>query len=148
MKARAVRLFTFLLAAVVSLVSGCNSAPSGSPEAVGDAFADAYFRLADQQKAKEFTAFGATKMLEREVADVQGLRDNGYTPSEANIDVAVERGARSMRGERVRFDYLIRYKNGDAEQVKHADIELAQVEGQWKVVRLGLSDAPAPPASR
>ena len=52
------------LAARVSMalvvLSGCNRAEVGSPEAVADAFCEAYFREADQEKAKQFTAFGAT----------------------------------------------------------------------------------------
>lgn len=114
---------------------------------MGDAFVDAYFRKADQEKAKQYTAFGATKMLDREIADVREVRDTGFSPGAAALGVEVERGARSKRGDRVRFDYTLRFGGQDGtEQVKHADVELAQVEGSWKVVRLGVSDEPPPAA--
>jgi hypothetical protein len=129
-------------------LTACGKPEAGSPEAVADQFAHAYFGLADQQKAKKFTAFGATKMLEREIAEVRDVRQDGYTPGAANIDVGFERGQRSQRGERVRFDYVIRYQDRDGAQEKHADIELALVEGAWKVVRVGLANKTAPAASR
>jgi len=136
-----------VLALSVLAWAGCDRVEPGSPEAVADAFVDAYFRRADQVKAKEYTAFGATKLLDAEIAQVKQVRQSGYTPTDASIDVAAERGERSMRGERVRFDYVIRYKGRDGEQRKHADIELAEVQGQWKVVRIALSNNPAPAAS-
>ena len=39
----------------------------------------------------------------------------------------------------MRFDYVIRYEDPHGEVVKHADIELAKVHDEWKVVRIGLS---------
>jgi hypothetical protein len=127
------------------LVAACSRPSAGSPEAVADAFADAYFRRADQEKAKEYTAFGATKMLDTEIEQVRQLRAEGYAPSDAALNVEVERGARSMREERVRFDYLVRYKTEAGDVVKHADVELARVHDHWKVVRIGLAEQ-APPA--
>ncbi len=128
----------------VTLLVACNRSAAGSPEAVADAFADAYFGRADQAAAKPFTALGAAKMLDDEIADTRAVRDSGYTPSEANLNVKVDRGPRSSRGERVRFDYTVGYQGG---VVKHADIELSQVDGGWKVVRVGVGDSPAPASS-
>ena len=99
------------------------------------AFCDAYFREADQEKAKQFTAFGATKMLDDELREVRSVREGGYTPKDAQLEVEIERGERTTRGDRVRFDYVIRFED----QLKHADIELAKVHDDWKVVRIGLS---------
>jgi hypothetical protein len=141
----AFKLRAFALISVLLTIVACNRPEAGSPEAVGDAFVDAYFRRADQEKAKEYTAFGATRMLEKEIAEVKQVRDSGYVPTDAALGVAVERGARSMRGERVRFDYLLKYRGQDGgEQTKHADVELANVEGSWKVVRIGVGTAPPP----
>lgn len=139
----AIRLFIPMIAAALALLlwgSSCDRVEAGSPEAVADAFADAYFRRADQEKAKEYTAFGATKMLDQEIAEVRGVRGDGYDPAAAQLDVAVERGQRSTRDHRVRFDYLVTYRSEAGEQQKHADIELSQVDGAWKVVRVGLSE--------
>jgi hypothetical protein len=123
------------------VVTGCaRNEAGGSPEAVADSFAAAYFVRADQQRAKQYTAFGATKMLDQEIAETKSLRDSGYTPSEAALDVNVTRGARSSRGERVRFDYLVRFSGGGT---KHADVELARVSGEWKVVRVAVANAAA-----
>jgi hypothetical protein len=133
---------SLLIALLAGGVVGCNRPADGSPEKVADAFVDAYFRRADQEGAKQFTAFGASRMLDQEIAEVQQLRKEGHTPSEAQIEVAVERGPRTTRDERVRFDYTLRF----GEAVKHADIELAKVDEVWKVVRVGLGDEPAPPA--
>ena len=126
------------LALVLSLAfAGCTK--HGAPEEVADAFVDAYFRHADQEKAKEYTALGATKMLEKELLDVSELRKEGYTPSEAgggNVDV--HRGKSSMREQRIRFPYEITIKSERGETVRTADVELANIHGAWKVVRVGL----------
>lgn len=128
-------LFPALAALVFTVFAGCKRAEVGSPEAVADAFCEAYFREADQEKAKQFTAFGATKMLDDEIREVRGVREGGYTPKDAQLEVAIERGERTARDDRVRFDYVIRFED----EVKHADIELAKVHDDWKVVRIGLS---------
>ena len=132
---RAARMFI-----VASLAAGCaKSAAAGSPEAVADAFCEAYFVKADQQKAKQFTAFGASKMLDQEIADTRPVREQGHLPTDASLEVAVERGARSTRADRVRFDYTVRFHEGS---IKHADVELTKVEGEWKVVRIGVGAEP------
>jgi hypothetical protein len=116
---------------------GC--AKRGAPEEVADAFVDAYFRRADQEKAKEYTALGATEMLERELRDVAQLRRDGYTPAEAGGgDVKVHRGESFKRDERIRFPYEIVVRSEGVETVRDADVELANIRGAWKVVRLGL----------
>jgi hypothetical protein len=134
-------------AAMLGFVGGCDKPAVGSPEAVADAFVDAYFRKADQGAAKEFTALGATRMLDKEIADVAEVRGEGYNPSDAALDVAVERGARSTRGTRVRFDYKLKFQDPNGEVIKHADIELAKLDDTWKVVRISLAANAAPPAS-
>jgi hypothetical protein len=117
--------------------SGC--AKTGSPEQVADSFVDAYFRRADQERAKDFTALGATQMLEQELAAVAALRKEGYGPEQANVDISVHRGATTSREQRVRIPYeiVVHEQSGDA--VRDADIELTQIQGAWKVVRVGLS---------
>jgi hypothetical protein len=110
----------------------------GSPEQVADAFADAYFRRMDQEKAKEFTAFGATAMLDAELHDVAQIRKDGYTPGEAASDVVVRRGAASQRDQRVRFPFEVVIKVDGSETVRDADVELSQIQGTWKVVRVGV----------
>jgi hypothetical protein len=131
--------------ALLCLVVACDKAEAGSPEAVADAFCDAYFREADQAKAKQFTAFGATRMLDQEIEDVKGVRESGYDARDAQLDVAIRRGERTNRGERVRFDYVLRYEDRAGEVLKHADVELARVHEEWKVVRVGLSKQDSPP---
>lgn len=132
MRLSAARLF--MLAAMCA----CAESATG-PEAAADAFADAYFAHADQAKARQYTAFGASKMLDQEIAETKPLRDSGYTPSEASLQLGVTRGARSQRGERVRFDYALRAADG---AVKHATVELSRVAGEWKVVRVAVGDQP------
>jgi hypothetical protein len=114
-------------------------AKEGAPEQVADAFVDAYFRHADQEKAKEFTALGVTEMLDKELREVAQLRKEGYTPEAAGGgDVDIHRGQASRRDERVRLPYVVTVKNGGTETVRDADVELASIHGVWKVVRLGL----------
>lgn len=126
-----------LALALSTTFAGC--AKQGAPEQVADAFVDAYFRRADQEKAKEYTALGATEMLERELREVASLRRDGYTPTEAGGgDVEVHRGESLKRDQRIRFPYEIVVKNEGAQTVRDADVELAYVRGAWKVVRLGL----------
>lgn len=134
-------------AALLVFVAACDKPQAGSPEAVADAFVDAYFRRADQVGAKQYTALGASRMLDEEIAEVAKVRDEGYNPRDASLDVAVERGERSSRGKRVRFDYTLRFKHSQGEVVKHADVELAQLDGQWKVVRVAVNDHAAPPSA-
>ncbi len=144
-----------LLMAIVALLgfggacdgTGSGKAADGSPEATADAFVDAYFRRADQVAARPYAALGASNMLEREIADVAKIRGDGYTPTEAALDVSAVRGARTMRGKRVRFDYTLTFKDLSGEVVKHADVELALLQKTWKVVRVGLANAAAPFAS-
>ena len=119
--------------------SGCDSRDPGSPEAVADAFVDAYFRQADQKKAIKFTAFSARALLEKEIQDVSEVRKTGYTVSDAGLSVEPRRESRSMRGERVRFDYRLQFRGRMGQAEKKADVELSRVHGEWKVVRLGVS---------
>src|SRR5262249_42271496 len=113
-------------------------AQAGSPEQVADAFSDAYFRRMDQEKAKEYTALGATKMLEDELHEVADIRKEGYTPGEAGADVKIHRGEPTRRDERVRFPYAITIHTDAGDTVKDADVELTRTDGTWKVVRVGL----------
>ena len=143
MRDRAARLLSILLLSLA--VMACGRAEAGSPEAVADAFSNAYFRLADQEAAKRYTAFGATKMLDKELADVRAVRKDGFSAGESKLQVSLERGARSERGHRVRFQYTLSYQDGA--MIKYADVELSKVHGDWKVVRVGLSDKPPPATS-
>jgi len=111
---------------------------TGSPEQVADAFADAYFRHNDQEKAKEFTALGASAMLDEELKNVAQIRKDGYSPTEASAEVEVRRGAAQNRDQRIRYPYEISIKIEGVETIKDADIELTQIGGSWKVVRVGL----------
>lgn len=127
--------------AVLSLtvaLGGCGK--KGSPDQVADAFADAYFRRSDQEKAKEFTALGATEMLDSELRSVADIRKQGYTPSEAaESEVSVRRGEPTSRDQRIRFPYEVTVKAPDGStSIRDADIELTQIQGAWKVVRVGL----------
>jgi len=127
-----------LALALTTALAGC--AKPGLPEQVADAFVDAYFRGADQEKAKEYTALGATEMLERELREVAQLRKDGYTPSEAGGgDVEIHRGESSRRDQRIRFPYEIVVRNDGKKTVRDADVELANIRGTWKVVRVGLT---------
>lgn len=132
--------------ATLAGLSGCSKSSASSPEQVADGFVDAYFVHADQDKAKEFTALGATKMLEDELREVGPIRKEGYDPSEARGHVSVRRGESSQREQRVRFPYQITIRSEDVETVRSADIELAQIQGGWKVVRVGLEPTLGPDA--
>lgn len=122
---------------VCVLPLGC--ADKGSPERVADAFADAYFRQMDQEKAKEYTALGATAMLEKELRDVAQIRKDGYTAAEASGTVILRRGESSQRDQRLRFPFEVVIRNDGAETIRDADIELTKIGGEWKVVRVGLA---------
>lgn len=121
--------------------TGCSK--DGSPEQVADAFADAYFRQMNQDKAKEYTALGATSMLDKELKDVEEIRKGGYTPSQAEANVSLRRGDISKREQRVRVPYEVIVRSNGGETVRDADIELAQIQGVWKVVRVGLKSREA-----
>jgi len=117
-------------------MSGCKD--HNAPEFVADQFVEAYFQHMDQQAAREFTAFGATEMLDRELELTRGVREQGYLPAEAAAQVNWRRTGRSSRGERVRFDYAIDIRREDTEEHRIADVELAKVQAGWKVVRVAV----------
>jgi hypothetical protein len=132
-----IRTLSPLVLALSTALSGC--ARQGAPEQVADAFVEAYFQHADQEKAKEYTALGATEMLDQELREVGPLRNEGYTPAEAGGgQVEIHRGASTKRDQRIRFPYEIQVKSGDSTTFRDADVELASIRGAWKVVRVGV----------
>lgn len=139
------RLAALGLVLLLAFGSGCKKKLENTPESVADAFVDAYFKNADQQSAKEFTALGATKMLEAELREVQEVRRDGYSPGA--VEMSVRRGDPAPRDERVRIPYEIEIQMEGQKQVRDADIELSRIDGAWKVVRIGVKArdvAPAP----
>ncbi len=108
---------------------------------MADAFVDAYFRQMDQQRAKDFTALGATHMLDAELASVAEIRKEGYTPS--SVSVVVHRGTSTPRDQRIRVLYEIEIEADGAKQVRDADIELTRIDNNWKVVRVGVAQRDA-----
>ncbi|HMI87480.1 MAG TPA: hypothetical protein VK550_25505 [Polyangiaceae bacterium] len=130
------KLALVLVALVLALLPACKD--QGAPEYVADQFVEAYFQRMDQQSARQFTAFGATEMLDRELELTRGVREQGYLPAEAAAQVNWRRIGRSTRGERVRFDYDIDIRREGAEDHRRADIELSKVQTGWKVVRVGI----------
>jgi hypothetical protein len=118
------------------LAFGC--ADKAAPEYVADQFADAYFRRMDQQAARQFTALGATEMLDRELDLVNSVRAQGYTPEQAAAHVVCQRKSRGARGDRIRFDYDIAIRHEEAEEHRSADVELAKIQSAWKVVRVDV----------
>jgi hypothetical protein len=133
-------LYAAFLALSIAL-TGCSK--DGSPEQVADAFAEAYFSQMNQEKAKEYTALGATAMLDKELHDVEEIRKGGYTPDQAEHNVSLRRGEISKREQRVRVPYEVIIRANGAETIRDADIELAQIQGAWKVVRVGLASRDA-----
>ena len=122
--------------ALTVALGGCKK--KDGAEQVADAFAEAYFQRADQEKAKEYTALGATQMLNDELREVEKLRKEGYTPSDAALDIRVNRGSSTTREQRIRFPYEVTVRSEGVETVRDADVELAQIQGAWKVVRVGV----------
>ena len=130
------RLAWVLAAALAAASGACQKA--GGPDEVADAFADAYFRRMDQEKAKEFTALGASAMLDEELRSVADVRKDGYSPGEDGSDVTIRRGPSSPREQRVRIPYEIVVKSDGGESIKDADVELTKIGDSGKVVRVGL----------
>lgn len=133
-------MFRFAAATLALTVALGGCSKKGAPEQVADAFADAYFRRADQEKAKEFTALGATEMLDTELRSVEKVRKEGYTPGEGTEgEVTLRRGEPTSRDQRLRFPYEVVIKLPDGtSSTRDADVELTQIQGAWKVVRVGL----------
>jgi hypothetical protein len=123
--------------ALTLALGGCKK--KGGAEAVADLFAEAYFEHADQEKAKEYTALGATTMLDEELRAVEKIRKEGYTPSDGALgDIRVHRGPSSTRDQRIRFPYEVVVRSEGVETVRDADVELTEIQGAWKVVRVGV----------
>ena len=80
-------------------------------------------------------------MLDAELRSVAQIRKEGYTPSEAaGSEVTLRRGAPTTREQRLRFPYEVMVKLPDGtSSIRDADIELTQIQGTWKVVRVGLT---------
>jgi hypothetical protein len=132
----ATALAAILLLSTGALGSGCKD--TSSPEYVADQFVEAYFQRVDQAAARQFTALGATEMLDREIEATRSIRASGYTPDQATAAVKFRRGTRAMRGDRVRFDYDITIQSDGTEVKRQADVELASIQAAWKVVLLNL----------
>ena len=81
------------------------------------------------------------EMLDAELRSVAQIRKDGYTPSEAaGSEVKVRRGEPTAREQRLRFPYEITVQLPDGESsIRDADIELTQIQGAWKVVRVRLT---------
>jgi hypothetical protein len=120
----------------VAILGACTD--KAAPEYIADQFVDAYFRRMDQQAARQFTALGATEMLDKELDLVRSVRADGYTPEQAASEVVVHRGTRGARGDRVRFDYEITIKHDESEEHRMADVELSKIQAVWKVVRVDV----------
>ncbi len=132
------RLLVAAVGALALLGSpGCKD--KAAPEYVADQFVDAYFRRIDQASARQYTALGATEMLDRELESTRSIRQSGYTPDQAAAAVTFSRGPRTMRGERVRFDYAITIQGEGTESKRSADIELSKIQSAWKVVRVDVT---------
>jgi len=125
-----------ILALGCVIVLAC--ADKAAPEYVADQFVAAYFQHMDQREARQFTALGATDMLDREIELTRGVRAEGYSAAEAAAEVVWRRRGRSLRGERVRFDYDIAIKHDESEEHRSADVELANIQAAWKVVRVDV----------
>lgn len=125
-----------MLALVAALAGACKRGPENTPESVADSFVDAYFRQMDQERAKQFTALGASKMLDQELKDVQEVRKDGYEPG--SVAVTTRRGDSAPRDERVRIPYEIEIQTEAGKQLREADVELTRIDGAWKVVRIGV----------
>ena len=132
----AFRRFAALSALGWTLLAASACQDKDAPEYVADQFVDAYFRRMDQLGARTYTALGATEMLDRELELARGVREQGYLPSEASAQISCRRTARSLRGERVRFDYDIDIRRDESEDRRTADVELAKIQSGWKVVRV------------
>ncbi|MCC6555803.1 MAG: hypothetical protein IT372_22810 [Polyangiaceae bacterium] len=129
-----------LALAAAAAAPGCHRGnPQGTPESVADAFVEAYFVEVDQEKAKEFTALGATKMLDDELREVAQLRKEDHDYAAARGDVSVQRGEPVSREQRIRFPYRIKVSTEGGEAIHEADVELTQIQGGWKVVRVGVT---------
>jgi len=138
------RAAAIALIVALSGATGCKKAAPNTPEGVADSFVEAYFRQMDQQRAKEFTALGATRMLEAELKEVQDVRRDGYAPG--SVEVAVHRGQPVLRDERIRIPYEIEIATEGGKQVRDADVELSRIDGAWKVVRVGVKSRDVTPA--
>lgn len=137
-RSRAARAVALALALASLAPSGCGQRKvDNTPESVADAFVEAYFRQMDQQRAKEFTALGATRMLETELNEVREVRKDGYAPG--SVGVVVLRGEPQSRDKRIRIPYEIEVQGEDGKHTSDADIELTQIDGAWKVVRVGVT---------
>jgi hypothetical protein len=129
---------TLAVAAAVGPLVACRD--KASSEYVADEFADAYFRRMDQDSALQFTALGATEMLDKELEETKALRESGYTPAEASATISFTRGPALPRDARVGFHYTITIRADDTDPVhKEADVELARIGGGWKVVSVRVA---------
>ena len=85
-------------------------------------------------------------MLEDEIGRVAQLRKDGYGPAEAGGQVTLKRGEPVPRDQRVRVPYEVTVQVDSTQTIRDADVELTQIGGVWKVVRIGLRSREAPAA--
>ncbi|HEY3592782.1 MAG TPA: hypothetical protein VGL13_02870 [Polyangiaceae bacterium] len=124
--------------ATAGLFAAAGCTDKRAPENIADQFVAAYFQRMDQREARQFTALGATDMLDRELELTRSIRADGYSAMDAAGEVSCRRRGRSLRGERVRFDYDIAIRHDETEEHRTADVELANIQSAWKVVRVDV----------
>jgi len=131
--------FVACLLAGLGLAAGPGACTDkAAPEHVADQFAEAYFRRIDREAARQYTALGATEMLDREIQLIRSVHAGGPAADNAASDVTVRRRGRSLRGDRIRFDYEITARSEAGDLVRSADVELARIQSAWKVVRVDV----------
>ena len=94
---------------------------------VADRFVDACFCRADQEEANRYAALGATEALDRELQGAAHRRD-----------VEARRVEATTRDQRHCFRYELVVEKWGTSAVRSADVELAKIGDEWKVVRVVL----------
>ena len=139
------------LAACLTLAAaaGCaRGGPANTAEAVADRFVDLYFVEVDQARALPLAVGPARETLERELADVQGVRAGGGQPEAGRGSVYYRRTWSRVDPETgtARTVYDLTVEQGRDRTRRHALLSLRREQGRWRVGSFTLRDGAAPQA--
>jgi hypothetical protein len=122
----------------------------GAPEGIADRFVDAYFVAASQARALEVASGVARHKLQQELALVDRVRKDGYTPDQARGRVDWRRQSLTVEGDRGRAEYAVDVDLGGTVSARRALLLLRKEGGAWRVANFEMIDpaAGASPTTR
>ena len=127
------------------LLVACGGGAKAGPEGAAERFLELYFVKIDQLAAREVTSGPAREMIEQELAEVAGVRAEGYGPDQsARSRITYERAwVGPVVDGSARFIYDITIDVSGDTQHRHVLLTVRDDAGTWKVATYTMKDGKA-----